>query len=98
MDRRVSAELDRLLPQTPARLGVAVSGGGDSMALLHLARAWARSRDIALHAVTVDHGLRPEAAAEAGFVAAAAAALDVPHTILRWQGWDGRGNLQDAAR
>ncbi|MFP4570930.1 tRNA lysidine(34) synthetase TilS [Rhodosalinus sp.] len=98
LDRRVSAELDRLLPQTPARLGVAVSGGGDSMALLHLARAWARSRDIALHAVTVDHGLRPEAAAEAGFVAAAAAALDVPHTILRWQGWDGRGNLQDAAR
>ncbi|MDR5654069.1 tRNA lysidine(34) synthetase TilS [Xinfangfangia sp. LG-4] len=77
----------------PGPVGVAVSGGGDSVALLHLAvRA-----GIAVQAVTVDHGLRAEAAAEAAEVARACAALGVPHDILRWQ-WDGRGNLQDAAR
>jgi tRNA(Ile)-lysidine synthase len=51
-----------------------------------------------VHAVTVDHGLRPEAAAEAAGVAAMCRTLGVPHETLRWQGWDGTGNLMDAAR
>nr|WP_287183076.1 tRNA lysidine(34) synthetase TilS [Rhodovulum sp.] len=75
-----------------APLGVAVSGGGDSVALL-LALAGRR-----VHAVTVDHGLRPEATAEARFVAEICARLGLPHETLRWRGWDGQGNLQDAAR
>ncbi len=81
----------------PARLGVAVSGGGDSMALLHLAAVWSPAGTV-LEAVTVDHGLRPHSAAEARTVAAAAAALDLRHSTLTWGGWDGAGNLQDAAR
>ncbi|MBK1636952.1 tRNA lysidine(34) synthetase TilS [Rhodovulum adriaticum] len=76
-------------------LGVAVSGGGDSLALL-LALAEVGGRP--LHAVTVDHGLRPEAAAEARFVAQVCARLGVSHDTLTWGGWQGRGNLQDAAR
>jgi tRNA(Ile)-lysidine synthase len=89
------------------RLGVAVSGGSDSMALLHLLAEARQNPDgpgsEALQVVTVDHGLRPEAATEAEMVAAAAAALGLPHTTLRWQGaagpgWDGQGNLSDAAR
>ncbi len=80
----------------PARkepLGLAVSGGGDSLALLHLAVE--AGCDVAV--ATVDHGLRPGSAAEAAAVGATCAALGVPHDILTWT-WDGTGNLQDAAR
>lgn len=80
------------------RIGLAVSGGGDSLALLFLARDWAERRGAELHAITVDHGLRPEAAGEAMHVAALCRAVRVPHSVLTWGGWDGRGNLQDAAR
>jgi len=87
-----------LLPHPPDNLGVAVSGGGDSMALLHLLDPFCRNHGIQLHAVTVDHQLRPEAAAEARFVARRCKDLGVPHDTLVWQGWDGQGNLQKAAR
>lgn len=77
-------------------MGLAVSGGGDSVALMHLARRLCPDRAFAV--VTVDHGLRPEAAAEAAEVARAALALGLPHDTLCWHGWEGQGNLQDAAR
>jgi tRNA(Ile)-lysidine synthase len=65
------------------------------MAMLRLAAGWGQAE---LQVVTVDHGLRPEAAQEAQMVAQACAGLGLPHTVLRWQGWDGSGNLQDRAR
>lgn len=79
-------------------LGVAVSGGSDSLALLHLVADIAKQRGTAVHAVTVDHGLRPEAAQEARDVAALCAPLGVSHQTLQWDAWKGQGNLQDAAR
>ena len=94
----VTDELDRLAGQMPA-LGVAVSGGGDSMALLHVAADWARARGVRIEAASVDHGLRPGSAAEAAAVGRAAAALGLPHAVLRWRhGGAPQGNLMDAAR
>ncbi len=75
-------------------IGVAVSGGPDSLALLLLAHA---ANPGAIEAATVDHGLRAESAAEAGFVARSCAPLGVPHTTLRPE-TPIDGNLQSAAR
>ena len=99
LEGRFAAALDDIFSEArPRRLALAVSGGGDSMALMHLARDWAAGRGVSLEAATVDHGLRPESAREAELVAEAARALGVPHATLVWAGWDGGGNLQDAAR
>ncbi len=79
-------------------LGLAVSGGSDSMAMLWLVLPWARAEGVAVSVATVDHGLRPEAAAEAAFVGRVCAGMGVAHRVLAWRGWDGQGNLQSRAR
>jgi tRNA(Ile)-lysidine synthase len=85
-------------PDHERRLGLAVSGGPDSLALLLLGHAAFPSLVVA---ATVDHGLRPEAADEARFVGAVCAALGVPHTILTNDGQiplDGLRSTQERAR
>lgn len=81
-------------------LGLAVSGGSDSLAMLALA-AEIRTHDggLSLAAVTVDHGLRPEAAAEADEVGRICRELGVPHSIVRWERADtGAVSQADARR
>src|SRR5882757_5442319 len=79
---------------------LAVSGGPDSIALMWLAARWRRAlaRGPRLVAVTVDHGLRAEAAAEAREVKRLARILDLPHRTLRWSGAKPRTGLPAAAR
>lgn len=77
-----------------ARLGLAVSGGPDSLALLRLAHAALPDR---VAAATVDHRLRPEAADEAAHVAAICATLGVPHATLTVDKAI-TGNIQSGAR
>lgn len=96
------------MPLTPPRLapdfaallgrgvpvGLAVSGGGDSLALLLAVLDLGGQVTVA----SVNHGLRPEAADECALVARICADHGVPHRVLHWTGWDGIGNLQDQAR
>jgi len=100
-EEAVARELAPLLDHTEApvpKIGVAVSGGSDSIALLHLTCGWARQHGASVLAATVDHGLRPESATEAVAVAQASAALGIAHVTLEWKNWDGQGNLQAMAR
>ncbi|PWK59394.1 tRNA lysidine(34) synthetase TilS [Roseicyclus mahoneyensis] len=98
LEARFAARMGSLLgPDFPSDIALAVSGGGDSMAMLALSHGWARVMGVGLHVLTVDHGLRPASATEAAMVAAECASLGHPHTTLCWH-WDGSGNLQDAAR
>ena len=76
--KRFAADLDVLLPPGE-RLGIGVSGGPDSLALLLLASA---ARPGLVEAATVDHGFRPESRAEADVVASICAARGVAHAIL----------------
>lgn len=79
-------------------VAVAVSGGADSMTLLSLAHHWATEAGVTLTALTVDHGLRPEAGAEAAQVAAWCAAHGIAHETLVWRGHKPDKGLQAAAR
>jgi tRNA(Ile)-lysidine synthase len=79
----------------PDALAVAVSGGPDSLALLLLAHAAFPGR---VRAATVDHGLRPESAAEAAAVARLCAQIGVPHRILPARVERAGEGLQAAAR
>lgn len=89
---RFRVDTDQLWAENE-RLGLAVSGGPDSMALLALCYA---VRPDSVEAVTVDHGLRAESAAEAQQVARICADLGVPHQILRIT--VPPGNVQQEAR
>lgn len=98
LNDRFAVRMGALLgPDFPDTIGLAVSGGGDSMAMLALSHEWARHMGVRLSVVTVDHGLRAASADEARLVAAECEVLGHPHATLHWT-WDGTGNLQDAAR
>jgi tRNA(Ile)-lysidine synthase len=96
------AEADRLfadLVHEPA-LVLAVSGGPDSTALLYLLARWRKRYKPSpqLHAVTIDHGLRPQARREAAAVKRIAAQLGVAHRTMRWTGAKPASGLQEKAR
>jgi len=92
---RFRRQLDRLV-KPGAKVGVGVSGGPDSLALLVLAAA---ARPGLIEAATVDHALRPEAREEAEMVAGVCEQLGVPHAILTVE-WDEKPEtgIQERAR
>ncbi|NRD90442.1 tRNA lysidine(34) synthetase TilS [Sphingopyxis sp. BSNA05] len=97
LESRFSEALDRLLPafaSSEQKLGLAVSGGPDSLALLLLALQAYPDR---IAAATVDHGLRPAGREEAEFVASICRERGIPHDILR-PVIPIRGSIQSAAR
>lgn len=90
---RFKARIRDLSDDAPGPLGVAVSGGPDSLALLLLAAEVFPDK---VAAATVDHGLREESAAEAALVARYCAELGVPHETLMVA--IGEGNVSARAR
>lgn len=80
------------------RVAVGVSGGADSTALMILVDEWVRRRGGSTLALTVDHRLRADSAAEAASVGKMAAERGIPHETLVWEGAKPRSGIQDAAR
>jgi tRNA(Ile)-lysidine synthase len=80
------------------RLAIAVSGGPDSLALAVLATAWARTAGGEAVALILDHGLRPEAAAEAEATGACLAGLGIRPRVLRLRGLRPGSGLPARAR
>lgn len=86
----------RLMAKEDQKVGLAVSGGPDSLALLLLAAA---ARPGKVEAATVDHDLREGSREEAEMVADVCKALGVPHQILTVE-WDKKPTsaIQERAR
>lgn len=81
------------------KLAVAVSGGGDSMALAFLLSKFAEKNDIKLHVLTVDHGLREESKKEAKAVGSWVKNWpQVKHKVLNWAGEKPKTRIQEEAR
>ncbi|HEX4840549.1 MAG TPA: tRNA lysidine(34) synthetase TilS [bacterium] len=81
---------------------IAVSGGPDSVALLHLLTAMRTEYDLTLHVAHLNHQLRPDAAEDAEFVRGVASQLDLPVHIVsvdvRALATDKRLSLEEAGR
>ena len=106
LDGRAVARIFDAIFEPYRHVVLAVSGGVDSMAMMHLAADWRASRLASSPAapaptfsvVTVDHGLRPESASEAAGVRCVAARLGLAHTTLVWEGLKPATGIQAAAR
>jgi len=85
-----------LPPQTI--VGVAVSGGADSLCLAYHLANYAAHNNLVLKAVTVDHGLRSESTQEALYVHNLMAKIGVEHTILTWTGKKPHTRIEEKAR
>lgn len=96
------ARLDALFGglEDAAGFALAVSGGVDSMALMAMFAVWRSARRDPRKALvlTVDHGLRPEAAAECAMVTETAAKLGLDCRVLRWRPAAGTPVSQASAR
>lgn len=84
-----------------SHVGLAVSGGADSMALMHLAHQWRGAIETDLPQITVlsvDHGLRDGSAQEAHWVKQAAKNLGLSCQVLRWEPGNKQSRIQQDAR
>jgi tRNA(Ile)-lysidine synthase len=91
--------LSNIIGAAPSRAALAISGGGDSIALLHLATNWAKRENVQLVVMHVDHNLRASSAHDANFVQEIAQRLGHDFYLLRWQrACDITSAIQEKAR
>jgi len=79
-------------------LAVAISGGGDSMALALLMHGVLTKRGGRVLALTVEHGLRADSMAEAEGVHKLMTSLNIEHRILKWEGDKPETRIEELAR
>lgn len=86
--------------ETRPKIAVAVSGGGDSIALALLVQDWVKKHGGEMIALTVDHALRTESAAEAQKVGEILTARGIAHEVLThvWDGDKPETHIQERAR
>lgn len=77
---------------------LAVSGGPDSVALLHVFAPWAKAQGKSITVATVHHGLRADAERECALVADASHRLGLRWKQLHWRGDKPDTGVQEAAR
>lgn len=94
-ERALNARLDR---KACRPLAVAFSGGGDSLALLLIAKAWADRAGRPLIALTVDHRLQAQSRAWGAWCETRATEAGAAHEILTWEGPKPARGVPAAAR
>jgi tRNA(Ile)-lysidine synthase len=92
---RLDARLER---DSSRPLALALSGGGDSLALLEIAAVWARQAGRRLTAITVDHGLNPDSPDWARRCQSSARSVGADWVERRWDGVKPESGLPAAAR
>lgn len=96
---RVAERLNaRLQHNVSSPVALALSGGGDSMALLELAADWARTAGRRLVAITIDHGLSPRSRDWSHVCGRAARSRGADWIERRWEGDKPATGLPAAAR
>lgn len=96
-NKKIDSFLDTLCYR-PASLGIAVSGGSDSLGLLYLINSWPNPTNLKILVLTVDHDLRHGSAKDATYVSELCKKLGFAHTTLLWDHEDMTGNLSANAR
>ena len=86
------------ISKTRPKIAVAVSGGGDSLALTVLMQEWVTARGGEMLTLTVDHKLRPNSSAEAKCVQKLMRTRGISHDILTWEGNKPATHVQEMAR
>lgn len=79
-------------------IAAGVSGGADSLALVLRLQDWAQENGRRIVALTVNHGLRPEAGEESAYVAQLMKRRDIEHHTLLWEGEKPQTGIENAAR
>jgi tRNA(Ile)-lysidine synthase len=96
---RIAQTIDRHRMFPPRRVGVAVSGGADSVCLLHILRELAQRYDLELSVLHVNHNLRgDESRGDVDFVRGLASQLNLPFHLRELDLSAARDNLEQAAR
>ena len=96
---RFNKDLNTLLGATkPKLLAIAVSGGSDSIALLHLTSLWSKQSGIEIIVFSVNHNLRSESSEEISYVKDVTEKLGHKFYELSWNCGENKAGLQERAR